>query len=206
MRVPGIAGSGDLTGGDLKRGVQAGGAVALVVVGHPLRLARLHRQRRLGAIQCLDLRLLIHAQHQRALRRVQVQARPRRSPSPPAAGSLENLNERTWCGLSLCSRQIRCTVVGEIPVASASRRTLQCVAAIRRRLERLGQHPLHLIVIDLPRPARPWRVPKSLQPPLTEVPSPQPNRGQRHPHLRAIWVLLAPSAARNTILARNACC
>jgi hypothetical protein len=42
-------------------------------------------------------------------------------------GSLENLNDRIWWGLSLCSRQIRCTVVGEIPVAFAKRRTLQWV-------------------------------------------------------------------------------
>ena len=55
--------------------------------------------------------------------------------------------------------------------------------AVRRRLERLPQHPPHLIVIDLPRPARPRRVSKPLQPPLTEVPTPQPQRRQRHPHL-----------------------
>jgi hypothetical protein len=52
-----VAGAGDLPRGDLQGGVEAGGAVALVVVGHPGCLARLDRQRRLGAIQRLpDLR------------------------------------------------------------------------------------------------------------------------------------------------------
>ena len=73
MAVLGVAGAGDLAGRDLQRGVEAGGAVALVVVGHPLRLARLDRQRRLGAVQRLDLGLLVHAQHQRALGRVEVE-------------------------------------------------------------------------------------------------------------------------------------
>ena len=74
MGVPRVAGAGDLAAGDLKRGVEAGGAVALVIVSHPLRLARLDRQRRLGAIERLDLRLLVDAEHQRALRRIEIQA------------------------------------------------------------------------------------------------------------------------------------
>ena len=63
-----------LAGGEVERRVQAGGAVALVVVGRALGRAGQHRQDRLGAIQRLDLALLIHAQDDRALGRVQVQA------------------------------------------------------------------------------------------------------------------------------------
>jgi hypothetical protein len=47
-----------LAGREVKRRVQARGAVALVVVGRALRGARQHRQDRLSAIQRLDLALL----------------------------------------------------------------------------------------------------------------------------------------------------
>ncbi len=54
-------------------GEQGGRPVALVVVGHRSRPDGLDRQRRLGAIQSLDLALLIHAQDHSLLRWVQVQ-------------------------------------------------------------------------------------------------------------------------------------
>ncbi|MDQ0938629.1 hypothetical protein QFZ67_000334 [Streptomyces sp. V1I1] len=57
----------------IQRGEQGGGARAQGVVaaafGHPGH----HREHRLGPVQRLDLRLLIHAQHQRPLRRVEIQ-------------------------------------------------------------------------------------------------------------------------------------
>jgi len=49
------------------------GPVAHVVVSPPLHLARAPGQPRLTAVQRLDLRLLVHAQHQRLIRRVQIQ-------------------------------------------------------------------------------------------------------------------------------------
>jgi hypothetical protein len=54
-------------------GEQAGGAVAGVVVGAPLHLARPQRQERLRAVQRLHLALLVHAQHQRTIRRHEVE-------------------------------------------------------------------------------------------------------------------------------------
>src|SRR3954447_22350596 len=48
-------------------------AVALVVVRHRLAPRGLHRKPALGAIECLDLRLLVHGEHQRMLRRVHVE-------------------------------------------------------------------------------------------------------------------------------------
>jgi hypothetical protein len=124
----------------------------------------------------------LHAQHQRALRRVQVKTHhvDRLLHELRIVGELKRA---TWCGLS-CSRQIRCTVVGEIQVACASRRTLQCVVASGGCSRRLGPHALHVIVVDLPRPARPRRIPNPLQPALAEVPTPLPKRRQRHPQLR----------------------
>ncbi len=49
--------------GHIQRSKQRGGAVAAVIVRASLGLARLHRQHGLGAIQGLDLTLLIGAQH-----------------------------------------------------------------------------------------------------------------------------------------------
>ena len=63
----------DLAGGDVHRREQIDGAVALVVMGHRAGPARLHRQRRLGAVQRLTLGLLIEAEHHRPRRRVEIQ-------------------------------------------------------------------------------------------------------------------------------------
>ena len=52
-----------LTSQHVQRGKERRGSVALVVVGHRWAAAFLQRQARLGAVQRLNLRLLIHAQH-----------------------------------------------------------------------------------------------------------------------------------------------
>ena len=46
---------------------------ALIVVGHGAGPALLHRQARLGAVECLDLGLLVHRQDDGVLRRVDIQ-------------------------------------------------------------------------------------------------------------------------------------
>lgn len=53
---------------------QRGGPVASIVVRAPLNLPRAHRQQRPRPVQCLNLCVLIHAQHQRFVWRIQVQA------------------------------------------------------------------------------------------------------------------------------------
>src|SRR5438105_9087039 len=58
--------------GDVERGEQAGGAVPGVVVGAPFGHARHHRQHRLGSVQGLHLRFLVHAHDNRPLGRVVV--------------------------------------------------------------------------------------------------------------------------------------
>ena len=63
----------DLAGADVHARRTGRGAVALVVMGHRPAPTRLHRQRRLGAIERLALGLLVEAEHHRPLRRVQVQ-------------------------------------------------------------------------------------------------------------------------------------
>ena len=71
--VAAVDGADDLAGGHVQRGEQGGDAVADVVVGAPLGHAGHHRQHRRRAVQRLDLALLVHAQHQRLLGRVQIQ-------------------------------------------------------------------------------------------------------------------------------------
>src|SRR6266566_745690 len=53
---------------------QSRGSMAGVIVRLPLGDSRTEGQNRLGTVQGLDLALLIHAQHQSFLRRIQVQA------------------------------------------------------------------------------------------------------------------------------------
>src|SRR3984893_8266127 len=50
------------------------GNVPIKVVGHRAAAAALHRQPRLGAVERLDLRLLIDRQHQRVLGRIDIEA------------------------------------------------------------------------------------------------------------------------------------
>ena len=58
---------------DIKRGEQGGCAVALIVVSECPAPARFDRQAWLGAIERLDLRLLVDREHQTMGRRVDVE-------------------------------------------------------------------------------------------------------------------------------------
>ena len=68
-----IAGLGHVSGGHLQGGEQGGGAVTHVVVRGSLGQAGTQGQDRRGAIEGLDLALLIDAEHDRLLRRVEVE-------------------------------------------------------------------------------------------------------------------------------------
>ena len=114
----------DLAGFDVERGEQRGRAVALVIMGHGSGATLLERQSRLGPVECLNLRLLIHAQHDRPVRRVEVK------PCDPVtfsskSGSFETLNPFVICGLRPASAQMRPTLDGEIPMANTRADCLQ---------------------------------------------------------------------------------
>ncbi len=64
----------NLSGRDIQRGEQVGGAMPDVVVGAFLAGVELDRQQWLGAVQRLDLRLLVQAEHDRSAGRIKVQA------------------------------------------------------------------------------------------------------------------------------------
>ena len=57
-----------------ERGVQGGGAVPLVIVRHGLAAPRLDRQTRLGAVEGLDLALLVEREHDGVGRRIDIEA------------------------------------------------------------------------------------------------------------------------------------
>ena len=72
--VAAVQGADDGAVSDVERGEQAGRPVPGVVMAAALGHAGHHRQHRLGPVQRLDTRFLVHAQHHRVLRRVVVQA------------------------------------------------------------------------------------------------------------------------------------
>ncbi|KQO44998.1 hypothetical protein ASF08_08285 [Methylobacterium sp. Leaf85] len=59
---------------DVEGGEQVGRALAAIVMGSTLRLARSHRQYGRGAGQFLDLRLLVDAQNHGPMRRSHIEA------------------------------------------------------------------------------------------------------------------------------------
>ena len=63
-----------LPGLDVQSRKQGGGAMAAIVVGAPLNLPGTHRQQGLRPVQRLNLRLLVHAQHQGFVGRIQIEA------------------------------------------------------------------------------------------------------------------------------------
>ena len=68
-----VAAADDVAGGDIQGREQRGRTVTLIVMTTPLNLTGPHRQQRLGAVERLDLRLFIDAQHQGTVGRVEVQ-------------------------------------------------------------------------------------------------------------------------------------
>ncbi len=73
MPVAGHAVANHLAIQHAERGEQGRGPVALVVVGHRPATPLLHRQTGLGPVQSLDLALLVDAQHQGPVGRVEIE-------------------------------------------------------------------------------------------------------------------------------------
>ena len=83
VAMPLLAQAKDSAVGRIQRGKQSDGAVALVVVRHGGALSALQRRAGLGTIQSLNLAFFVGAQHQRMLRRVEVQTDLPVSPRTP---------------------------------------------------------------------------------------------------------------------------
>ena len=151
-----------LPGGQIQRGIQARGAVADVVVAGPRRGARQHREHRLGAVERLDLGLLIDAEHHRPFRRVQVE--------PDHVADL--LDEQRILGqfpriLFVRSQSERpphprdhrltqSQMLGHRP-----RRPMRGIG--RRGLQRRGDQLLDPLIANHPRPARPRLIEQTVE-------------------------------------------
>jgi hypothetical protein len=122
----------DLPTGYLQRSEQAGGAVAHVIMGHADGQLGPHRQRRLGAVKRLNLRLFIHARHQLALRRVQIEPDDigQLGVELRVATELEAFGSVRLEPILLPDAR---TVAGDSPTCLAKRRALQWVAALGLR-------------------------------------------------------------------------
>ena len=86
------------------------------------------RQAGLGAVERLDLALLVDRQHDGVGRRIDVEADDV-AQLGDELGSLDSLNWRTRCGARPCARQMRCTEETLIPAALAMAAAVQCVAS-----------------------------------------------------------------------------
>ena len=73
--VPSLALGEHLPRADVERGEEGGRAVPHVAVGHPLHVAQAHRHGGLRPLERLDLALLVDAERQRMVGRVEVQPR-----------------------------------------------------------------------------------------------------------------------------------
>jgi hypothetical protein len=211
--VAAVQAADDLATGDVQRGVEARCPGAFVVVGGALRHPGKHRQDRGGAVQCLDLGFLVHAEHDRAFGRVQIQAddvadlldelrvlgelprvlamrlKPERPPDPRDRGLIE-----TDLGGHRTRRPVR--------------------RALWRRLERLDDYLLDLGVADLARLPRSRLVGQPVQAVLGKAIAPLAHRRvpDRQP-LRDLGVLEPiggqqhdPRAQRQRLRARRTPC
>ncbi len=91
VAVPRVTGADHGAVEHIERREQAGGPVALIVVRHGAASPLLHRQARLRPVQRLHLRFFIHAEHQRLVRGVEVDADHIRQllDKPPVCRQLE---------------------------------------------------------------------------------------------------------------------
>ena len=135
------------------------------------RVAQAHRQRRLGAIERLNLRLLIHAQDHRVVRRVEVQ------PDDVA----HFLDEERIGGQLEGLRQVRLDPEQGEPalyraLANALGSPQGACAPVRggvgRLLQRTADHPRHLVVVIGPGPTGSEFVVQALDTGCSEAPSP----------------------------------
>jgi hypothetical protein len=156
-----------LSGCDIERGVEVGGAVADVVVALPRRHPRHQRQHRRRTVERLDLRLLVHTEHDRRLGRVEIE--------PDDVSDL--VDELRIRGQLERLRLVR--LQPERPPDSADRalahptrgrhRTRRPMRRVRRLLlERLHEYPLDVGVRDRARLARPRLVMEPVKTPLRE--------------------------------------
>ena len=113
---------------NIERGKQRRRPVADVIVGHRSGAPALHRQTRLGSVECLDLALLVDREHQAVRRRVDVEADDI-AQFGGKLGSRLSLKTRSRCGARPWACHSFCTVLTASPIAAAIARLVQWVVS-----------------------------------------------------------------------------
>lgn len=147
----------------VQRRKQRGGAVTPIVMGAPLDLSGTHRQQRPRPIQRLNLRVLVHAQHQGFVRRIQVQPDdiPDLLDEERILGEVEGLGPMRLesegapdAADRALTEAVRCSHVSAAPVG-------RCRGG---RLQRQRQKPLHLRIAGASRGAGARLIQQPVQP------------------------------------------
>jgi len=178
-----VAGADDHPRFHVQGGEQGRRPVPDVVVSPSRGQARSHRQEWRGAIERLNLALLVHAEHQRAIRRMQVQPddiadfvdQQRIFRELERFGAMRVQRERLPDARH--RRLTQAFVFGQVAGTPVNR-------VPRRRLERRGDRLFNLRIGDLPWSAGPRLIEQSCQPRRDEAPAPFPHGLDRHAELR----------------------
>ena len=160
--VPAMAGADHRSSLHIERGKQGRRAVALVIVTAALGLSGPHRQQRLRPIQRLNLRFLIDAQHQCAVRRIHVQSNDVANliNEQRIFGKFERLAAMRLQG----ERSPDATDGASAESALLRQRTRTPMRGVaRQRFQSHGQHSLHLRVADLARCPRTSLIEQSIE-------------------------------------------
>jgi len=165
-------------------------------VGLPGRHARHQWQHRCRAVERLDLGLLVDAEHDRSLGRIEIEP-------DDVAHLVDELRIRR-CGFSANARQIRLIALWLIPVAAAIDRVDQCVASVGCSSSVLTiTRSTSSSLIDRGFPGRGSSCSPS-KPRRANRPRHLPTVEPVQPNSAAISVLDRPSAAAKTTRHRNA--
>jgi hypothetical protein len=202
VAVAGLAGRGDLPGGDLQRGEQGGGAVPDVVVRAALGQPRL--QRRIGAVRSSAWIWDFSSTQSTIAFSGGCKYNPTTSTTfASSCGSVENRNDSARHGATPYSRHARATVASPIFKCLPNSRLDQCVTPYRRGGGRSVAATICRWSRCRGRPDRAWssnparpRAAYRLRQPITVGPD--------TPTSSAIAVFDTPSAASSTIRARSA--
>lgn len=187
----------DVSCGNVERGEQRCRAMSDIVMSSPLRLAWTHGQHRLTAIERLDLRLLVDAQHQRMRRRRDVETdnvthlgdevgigrqlegiQPMRLQPECAPDALDSRHRQP-----ACSRHAARTPLGGVS---------------RQALQRLDDHRLDPLIVRCPRRARARLVAQTVEPVGQEPTAPFADRQATNSQPRShLYVGAASNAAQH---------
>lgn len=177
-----VALSEDLACFDVERGKQVSRSMPNVVVGLSLGLAQTHGQNGLSALERLNLRFLVDAQHNRVVRRVHIQA-----------NDVAHFFDELWV-LRETKRFRAVWLKPERSPNSSNRRMAQpkmlghrartpMGSSLRSRLQRFGHHFLDLVVCDRAPHPGPWFVVQTFQSLFYKATSPFAHRAPHGAHL-----------------------